>query len=153
MRLIDSVQKGELLVEYCGGLIQGVPKKTKYLSALVSQQDAETLSKFGLSDAKYLNAIVRICQAVATRSVLLCAAGIAAIYERITAEGITSANELCTVAVDGALYQKFHNYKQLLQETACHLVTNQSDDRCNVILVMADDLSSVGAAAAIAAQK
>lgn len=141
----------------CGLIEAAIPAsyelKTKYLSALVSQQDAETLSKFGLSDAKYLNAIVRICQAVATRSVLLCAAGIAAIYERITAEGITSANELCTVAVDGALYQKFHNYKQLLQETACHLVTNQSSDRCNVILVMADDLSSVGAAATIAAQK
>jgi hexokinase len=66
-------------------------------------------------------------------------------------EKIIGPNELCVVAVDGALYQRFHQYKEFLQETVCQLTTDHERDMCKIELVMAEDLSSIGAAAAIAA--
>ena len=60
-----------------------------------------------------------------------------------------------SVALDGALYQKYPNYSKVLQNLVCEMEKghgSEAEDVCRVVLVMAEDLSSIGAAAAIAAQ-
>ncbi len=128
--------------------------KTKSVSQFIQSPSTESLAQLlrvTIEDEEVVKSILEICKAVAARSALLCAAGIAAIYERVVTEQITLPHELCVVAVDGALYQRFHNYKEFLQDNVCHLTSGPNRDLCKIELVMAEDLSSIGAAAAIAA--
>ena len=125
--------------------------KTKSVSQFLESPSTESLFQLLNVKSQNVDEIGRICRAVANRSALLCAAGIAAIYERIVKEKILKKNEFCIVAVDGALYRRFHRYKELLQETVCQLTTDGGSELCKIELVMAEDLSSIGAAAAIGA--
>ena len=123
--------------------------KTKSISQFIEAPSSESLAEL-LKVQGEVEPILAICKAVAARSALLCAAGIAAIYEHVISERIIGPDELCIVAVDGALYKRFHQYKEFLQETVCQLTTDPEKEMCKIELVMAEDLSSIGAAAAIA---
>lgn len=106
--------------------------------------------KFGLSpEIVQLKTISRLCELISLRSCHLCAVGITAVHRHLIQTGSLPAEELFSVALDGALYQKYPNYSRILQDLVCEM---DSGDVCRVVLVMAEDLSSIGAAAAIAAQ-
>lgn len=127
--------------------------KTKAVSEFIQAPSSESLFQLLKVKSREVDAIAAICRAVAERSAHLCAIGIAAIYERLVHEHIIQPDDHCIVAVDGALYQRFHQYSVLLQETVCRLTASNDDGSmmCKTLLVMAEDLSSIGAAAAIAA--
>ena len=100
-----------------------------------------------------------ICELISLRSCHLCAIGITAVHRHLLKTGALNESHLFSVALDGALYQKYPNYSRILQNLVCEMErdnnTNNKEsdsDVCRVVLVMAEDLSSVGAAAAIAAQ-
>lgn len=116
------------------------------------QEIAET--KFGLSrvSREIVVLLSRICELISLRSCYLCAVGITAIHRHLMQSGAILPDQLFSVALDGALYQKYPNYSTILQNLVCEVGDSSGEDVCRVVLVMAEDLSSIGAAAAIAAQ-
>ena len=110
--------------------------------------------KFGLnplcdSDLKTLS---KIAEMISLRSCYLCAIGIVAVHRHLLKNALLRSDEMFSVALDGALYQRYPNYSKILQNLVCEL-DGVGVEVCRVVLVMAEDLSSVGAAAAIAAAK
>ena len=115
--------------------------------------------KFGISATrKVIEILSRICELISLRSCHLCTIGITAVHRHLLQTGALSNNHLFSVALDGALYQKYPNYSKILQNLVCDMERDGIgsvegvDNVCRVVLVMAEDLSSIGAAAAIAAQ-
>lgn len=98
-----------------------------------------------------LQFIAELCELISLRSCKLCAVGITAIYRHV--HNFDDEEEVFLVAVDGSLYQKYPNYAKILQDMVCSINSGPEANSCKIELVMAEDLSSVGAAAAIAAQK
>lgn len=100
---------------------------------------------------KIITQLARLCESISLRSCCLCAVGITAVYRRLIRHDIIKSTDLFTVAVDGSLYQHYPNYSKILQELVCQMTRGSDEACCRIVLVMAEDLSSVGAAAAIAA--
>jgi hexokinase len=101
-----------------------------------------------------LSCIAKLCEAISLRSVRLCASGIASVFKRLESDELIAKDELCIVAVDGSLYQRYPDYKELLQAEVCAITAPEEGlEWCRIVMVMAEDLSSIGAAAAIAAAK
>ena len=83
----------------------------------------------------------RICRAVSDRSIRLVATMIMAILTHIR-----TPSDTVVVAIDGAMYTRYHQYKERLQQ-AVNEIAAQVDYEAQVLLVGAADQSSVGAAA------
>ena len=162
-KMISGMYLGEvfrlfLLKLQDGGHVSRVPQEpysltTEYMSQLHEADDRAghaMLRARGMEIAEGSVAqIRRLCESISLRSVQLCAMGVAAVYKRLVRDGIVGAGEACVVAVDGSLYQKYPLYRERLQAETCRLGGSQEGWR--IVLVMAEDLSSVGAAAAVAA--
>lgn len=97
-------------------------------------------------------ALSKIAEMISLRSCYLCAIGIVAVHRHLLKTNLLGSNEMFSVALDGALYQRYPNYSKILQNLVCEL-DGVGVEVCRVVLVMAEDLSSIGAAAAIAAAK
>lgn len=122
------------------------------------REKCKTVAKeqFGLilADDLQLKLISRLCELVSLRSCYLCAVGITAVHRHLLKTRSISPVELFSVALDGALYQKYPNYSKILQDLVCEMDgEGENVSVCRVVLVMAEDLSSIGAAAAVAAVK
>lgn len=118
--------------------------------------DSVASTKFSLSfeanlSQKMFKFLSSLCELISFRSCRLCAVGITAIHRHLLRRGHLNDSQQFSVALDGALYQKYPNYSTILQDLVCEMDADM--DVCRVILVMAEDLSSVGAAAAIAASQ
>ena len=94
---------------------------------------------------QYFEDMQRICRAISDRSIRLVATMIMAILTHIR-----TPSDTVVVAIDGALYTKYYQYKQRLQQAVNEIATELDYD-AQVLLSEASDQSSVGAAAAIAA--
>ena len=94
--------------------------------------------------AKYMDDLRRICQLTSNRSVSLVSALSLAILTHIR------CSSPFVVAIDGTLYQRYHEYAKRMQDKVNHLAA-ECDFDADIQLVEAADQSSVGAAAGIAA--
>lgn len=121
-----------------------------YISGDYSKCIEIAIDKFGieLESEEDIEIISRICELISLRSCYLCAVGITAIHRHLLNK--QSNPEIFLVALDGALYQRYPKYSEILQDLVCEM---DESDVCRVELVMAEDLSSIGAAAAISAQE
>ncbi|NXT22297.1 HXK2 protein, partial [Syrrhaptes paradoxus] len=81
-----------------------------------------------------------VCQAVSLRAAQLCAAGLAAVVEKMR-ENRGLDQLAVTVGVDGTLYKMHPNFSQHLQQTLQDLAPN-----CNVTFLLSEDGSGKGAA-------
>lgn len=121
-----------------------------FLSKNYEKCEEISRTKFGVSGAKS-EVLSKICELISLRSCHLCAVGITSVHRHLLNSGDLSKDHLFSVALDGALYQKYPNYSKILQNLVCEMENVEKDEVCRVVLVMAEDLSSIGAAAAIAA--
>lgn len=158
--LLEAVENG--LIRSTGWTISkpyGIKTKQmsnfheSYILGAVEECKSIANDKFGLfildDDLKYVS---RLCELISLRSCYLCAVGITAVHRHLLETSLISAKEMFSVALDGALYQRYPNYSKILQDLVC-MMDGKEEEVCRIILVMAEDLSSIGAAAAIAAQK
>lgn len=163
--LVEAVEKG-ILKETFAIIHKPYGIKTKDMSKFHSEfinGNIETCKevikfKFGIeiqSDSD-IQKISKLCEIISLRSCYLCAVGITAVHRHLLQSHahLESQSSLFSVALDGALYQKYPNYSTILQDLVCEMDKDGNNNAsCRVVLVMAEDLSSIGAAAAIAAQK
>lgn len=96
-------------------------------------------------DFRFFEDMQRICRAVSDRSIRLVAAMIMAILTHIR-----TPSDTVVVAIDGAMYTRYYQYKERLQQ-AVNEIAAEVEYEVQVLLAEAADQSSVGAAAAIAA--
>ena len=163
--LMDLIAKGILSQESEADISlhpYGIKTKemSKYHEAFLKEnyEKCEEImeGKFGISSSKEIVVFLsKICELISLRSCFLCAVGITAVHRHLIQTGALEKDHLFSVALDGALYQKYPNYSKVLQNLVCEMEKghgSEAEDVCRVVLVMAEDLSSIGAAAAIAAQ-
>uniref|UniRef100_A0A8D2Q696 Phosphotransferase n=1 Tax=Varanus komodoensis TaxID=61221 RepID=A0A8D2Q696_VARKO len=93
--------------------------------------------KISLEDAEVVK---EVCHAVTSRAAKLCAAGIAAVVEKIRENKHMTKLEV-TVGVDGTLYKMHPFFSKKLHETVALLAPN-----CNVKFLLSEDGSGKGAA-------
>lgn len=167
--LVEAVEKG-ILKKSLEVIHKPYGIKTKEMSKFHSEfingniENCKEIIKvkFGIeiqSDSEIEN-ISKLCEIISLRSCYLCAVGITAVHRHLLQSQSqsqlqsSSTSSLFSVALDGALYQRYPNYSTILQDLVCEMDKDDNNSAsCRVVLVMAEDLSSVGAAAAIAAQK
>ncbi|KAF4790763.1 hexokinase-3 isoform X1 [Turdus rufiventris] len=93
-------------------------------------------------DASFEDSVLmrEVCQAVALRAAQLCAAGLAAVVEKMRENrGLEQLS--VTVGVDGTLYKLHPHFSDNLQKTLKELAPN-----CNVTFMLSEDGSGKGAA-------
>ncbi|XP_023791606.1 hexokinase-3 isoform X2 [Cyanistes caeruleus] len=120
--------------------------QTKFLSTielngLALRQIRAILSELEL-DASFEDSVLmrEVCQAVSLRAAQLCAAGLAAVVEKMRENrGLEQLS--VTVGVDGTLYKLHPCFSQNLQKTLKDLAPN-----CNVSFLLSEDGSGKGAA-------
>ncbi|NXQ40996.1 HXK3 protein, partial [Catharus fuscescens] len=120
--------------------------QTKFLSTielngLALRQIRAILNELEL-DASFEDSVLmrEVCQAVALRAAQLCAAGLAAVVEKMREN--RGLEELSvTVGVDGTLYKLHPRFSDNLQKTLKELAPN-----CNVTFMLSEDGSGKGAA-------
>lgn len=159
--LVEAVNK-EILITSSDLISKPYGIKTKDMSKFHAEFINENIEnckmiikgKFGInirSDAE-VQMLSKLCEIISLRSCYLCAVGITAVHRHLLSW--LSKEKIFSVALDGALYQKYPNYSKILQDLVCEMdMDGGAADACRVVLVMAEDLSSIGAAAAIAAQQ
>lgn len=161
--LVEAVNK-EILITSNDLILKPYGIKTKEMSKFHAEFINENIEnckiiikeKFGINikNDYEVQMISKLCEIISLRSCYLCAVGITAVHRHLLSSSLEEEEKLFSVALDGALYQKYPNYSKILQDLVCEMDTNgKSVDACRVVLVMAEDLSSIGAAAAIAAQQ
>lgn len=85
------------------------------------------------------------CTVVSTRAAVLCAAAIACVVQKMQASGVPlnrgsqGRNSLCTIGIDGSVFEKYPRFEQRLEATLSKL-------RCHCSLLLAQDGSGKGAA-------
>ena len=165
--LIEAVEKGYLKRVTDTRGIQPYGIKTKDMSRFHGEFINGNIElckliikeKFGIDIQSDLEVemLSKLCEIISLRSCYLCAVGITAVHRHLLSQSppqTPKERSLFSVALDGALYQRYPNYSKMLQEMVCEMdMDGSGEDTCRVVLVMAEDLSSIGAAAAIAAQK
>lgn len=163
--LVEAVEKGFLKPLNSCLLTRAYGIKTKDMSKFHSEfingniDNCKNIisEKFGIDikSESEINSLSKLCEIISLRSCYLCAVGITAVHRHLLSQTPTSPtnNNLFSVALDGALYQRYPNYSKLLQDLVCEMDMGGREEACRVVLVMAEDLSSIGAAAAIAAQQ
>lgn len=161
--LVEAVEKGYLKRINATCDSQAYAIKTKDMSRFHGEFINENIEqckfiikeKFGIDiqcDSE-IEMLSKLCEIISLRSCYLCAVGITAVHRHLLSQS-PKERSLFSVALDGALYQRYPNYSKILQEMVCAMdMDGSGEDSCRVILVMAEDLSSIGAAAAIAAQQ
>ncbi|NXS29588.1 HXK2 protein, partial [Pomatostomus ruficeps] len=120
--------------------------QTKFLSTielngLALRQIRAILKELEL-DASFEDSVLmrEVCQAVSLRAAQLCAAGLAAVVEKMRENrGLDQLS--VTVGVDGTLYKLHPRFSQNLQKTLKDLAPN-----CNVSFLLSEDGSGKGAA-------
>ncbi|XP_058704367.1 hexokinase-3 isoform X1 [Poecile atricapillus] len=120
--------------------------QTKFLSTielngLALRQIRAILTELEL-DASFEDSVLmrEVCQAVSLRAAQLCAAGLAAVVEKMRENrGLEQLS--VTVGVDGTLYKLHPCFSQNLQKTLKDLAPN-----CNVSFLLSEDGSGKGAA-------
>ncbi|NWV27761.1 HXK2 protein, partial [Origma solitaria] len=121
--------------------------QTKFLSTielsngLALRQIRAILQELEL-DASFEDSVLmrEVCQAVSLRAAQLCAAGLAAVVEKIR-ENRGAAKLSVTVGVDGTLYKLHPRFSKNLQKTLKELAPN-----CDVTFLLSEDGSGKGAA-------
>lgn len=162
--LVEAIEKGLLKRQVDFNVDHPYGIKTKDMSKFHSEfinGNVETCrkmieEKFGIEiqNENEINMLSKLCEIISLRSCYLCAVGITAVHRHLLSQSNPKTSELFSVALDGALYQRYPNYSKILQDLVCEMDTDGSYvHNCRVVLVMAEDLSSIGAAAAIAAQQ
>ncbi|NWZ72822.1 HXK3 protein, partial [Acrocephalus arundinaceus] len=121
--------------------------KTKFLSTievsngLALRQIRAILSELEI-DASFEDSVLlrEVCQTVSLRAAQLCAAGLAAVVEKMREnQGVDQLS--VTVGVDGTLYKLHPRFSDNLQKTLKDLAPN-----CNVSFLLSEDGSGKGAA-------
>ncbi|KAM8798869.1 hexokinase-3 [Eudromia elegans] len=120
--------------------------QTKFLSTieidgLALRQVRGVLHELEL-DASFEDSVLvrEVCQTVSLRAAQLCAAGLAAVVEKMR-EGRGLAHLAVTVGVDGTLYKMHPRFSQHLQRTLRDLAP-----KCSVTFLQSEDGSGKGAA-------
>ncbi|NWI63084.1 HXK3 protein, partial [Todus mexicanus] len=120
--------------------------KTKFLSSIECdglglQQVRTILEDLELQATSEDSALVReVCQTVSLRAAQLCAAGLAAVVEKMR-QNRGLAELSVTVGVDGTLYKMHPHFSKELQKMLEYLAPN-----CNVTFLLSEDGSGKGAA-------
>lgn len=163
--LVEAVEKGVLKRLEEAPDIHPYGIKTKDMSRFHNEfinENIETcklmiIEKFyiEIQEEFEIEMLSKLCEIISLRSCYLCAVGITAVHHHLLSQSPQrDTSKFFSVALDGALYQRYPNYSKILQDLVCEMDTDSSGGQsCRVVLVMAEDLSSIGAAAAIAAQQ
>ncbi|NXK52960.1 HXK2 protein, partial [Chauna torquata] len=121
--------------------------QTKFLSTIeisdgLALQQAQGILRNLELDASFEDSVLvrEVCQTVSLRAAQLCAAGLAAVVEKMR-ENRGLAQLAVTVGVDGSLYKMHPHFSQNLQQTLQDLAPN-----CNVTFLQSEDGSGKGAA-------
>ncbi|XP_068017116.1 hexokinase-3 [Melanerpes formicivorus] len=120
--------------------------QTKFLSAIETEglalkQLQTILQELELEASSEDSVVVQeVCQTVSLRAAQLCAAGLAAVVEKMR-ESRGLSHLAVTVGVDGTLYKMHPHFSQHLQETLRDLAPN-----CTVTFLLSEDGSGKGAA-------
>ncbi|XP_063148939.1 hexokinase-3 [Candoia aspera] len=130
--------------------LQGLQKKgifpTKLLSDIENdsqsrQQVYNILEEMGLTlSPEDIMLVKEVCHTVTSRAAMVCAAGVAAVVERIRENKRMTKLEV-TVGVDGTVFKMNPYFAKKLQDTVALLAPN-----CNVKFLLSDDGSGKGAA-------
>ncbi|CAN6927301.1 unnamed protein product [Brassica oleracea] len=140
---------------------QSVPAKLATPLTLKSQDlckmqedDTDDLSSVGSilynifevkADLKERRRVVEVCDTVVKRGGRLAGAGIVAILEKIERETKRLASgQRTVVAMDGALYEKYPQYRQYMQDALVELLGDEL--ACHVQIKHTKDVSGLGAA-------
>ncbi|NXR88159.1 HXK3 protein, partial [Hypocryptadius cinnamomeus] len=132
-------------IELVMGTVMGTPLLTMALvrssNGLALRQIRAILNELEL-DASFEDSVLmrEVCQTVSLRAAQLCAAGLAAVVEKMREN--RGLNQLSvTVGVDGTLYKLHPCFSNNLQKTLKDLAPN-----CNVTFLLSEDGSGKGAA-------
>ncbi|XP_042311144.1 hexokinase-3 isoform X2 [Sceloporus undulatus] len=127
---------------------------TKFLTSVEDSQGHQhvcsVLEDLGLSvSAEDALVVKEVCHTISSRAAKMCAAGVAAVVEKIRENKRMTKLEV-TVGVDGTLYKMHHYFAKKLHDTVALLAPN-----CTVKFLLSEDGSGKGAAliAAVACHK
>lgn len=143
-KMVAGMYLGELATRVYRSLHPDDEALMQFMLDAKDCSDIEAGQRPAAIKAKYMDDLQSICRLVSNRSIALVSALTLAILTHIR------RSSPFVVAIDGALYQHYHEYAGRMQDKVNHLAA-ECDFDADIQLVEAADQSSVGAAAGIAA--